>query len=56
MVVRGFQKLIGLLAAVALQQIHGIYRYCVASNRLFVHGGLLTYVGEFHRVTTIYPE
>jgi hypothetical protein len=42
-VVRGFYKLIGLLAAVTLEQIHGIYRYCVASNVVFVHGGLLTF-------------
>jgi len=42
-VVRGFYKLIGLLAAVTLEQIHRIYRYCVASNVVFVHGGLLTF-------------
>ena len=41
--VRGFYKLIGLLAAVTLKQIHGIYGYCVASNVVFVHGGLLTF-------------
>ncbi len=41
MVVRGFYKLIGLLAAVALEQIHGIHGYCVASNVVFIHGGLL---------------
>jgi hypothetical protein len=43
-VVRGFYKLIGLLAAVTLEQIHGIYRNCVASNVVFVHGGLLAFV------------
>jgi hypothetical protein len=42
-VVRGFYKLIGLLAAVTLEKIHGIYRYCVASNVVFIHGGLLTF-------------
>ena len=41
--VRGFYKLIGLLAAVTLEKIHRIYRYCVASNVVFVHGGLLTF-------------
>ena len=41
--VRGFYKLIGLLAAVTLEQIHGIHWYCVASNVIFVHGGLLTF-------------
>ena len=41
--VRGFYKLIGLLAAVTLEQIHRVYRYCVASNIIFVHGGLLTF-------------
>jgi len=46
-VVRGFYKLIGLLAAVTLQQIHGIYWYCVASNVVFVHGGLLHYLWPF---------
>ena len=42
-VVGGFYKLIWLLAAVTLKQIHGIYRYCIASNVVFVHGGLLTF-------------
>jgi len=42
-VVRGFYKLIGLLAAVTLEQIHGIHWYCVASNVIFVHGGLLSF-------------
>ena len=41
--VRGFYKLIGLLAAVTLEKIHGIHRYCVAANVVFVHGGLLTF-------------
>ena len=41
--VRGLYKLIRLLAAVTLEQIHGIYRYCVASNVVFVHRGLLTF-------------
>jgi hypothetical protein len=45
MVVRGFYKLIGLLAAVALEQIHGIHGDCVASNVVFIHGGLLYLVG-----------
>lgn len=31
------------LAAVTLKQIHGIYGYCVASNVVFFHGGLLTF-------------
>ena len=41
MVVRGLYKLIGLLAAVTLQQIHRIYGNCVASNVVLVHGCLL---------------
>jgi len=40
-VVGGSYKFIGLLAAVTLKQIHGIHRHCVASNGVFVHGGLL---------------
>jgi hypothetical protein len=46
-VVRGFYKLIWLLATVALQQIHRVYGYCVASNVVFVHGGLLHYLRPF---------
>ena len=41
LVVRGLYKLIGLLAAVALQQIHRIHGYCIASNVVLVHGRLL---------------
>ena len=41
LVVRGLYKLIGLLAAVTLQQIHRIHGYCVASNVVLVHGCLL---------------
>jgi len=52
--IRGSSKLIGLLAAVTLEQIHGIYRHCVASNGVFVHGGLLWLCGVFRRTTTIY--
>ncbi len=43
-VVRGLYKLIGLLAAVTLQQIHRIYGNCVASNVVLVHGCLLSVV------------
>jgi len=38
-VVGGFYKFISLLTAVTLKQIHGIYRHCVASDGVFVHGG-----------------
>jgi hypothetical protein len=44
MVVRGFYKFIWLLAAIALQQVHRVYGDCVASNGVFVHGGLLHYL------------
>ena len=46
-VVRGLYKLIGLLAAVTLQQIHRIYGYCVASNVVLVHGCLLNILFRF---------
>jgi len=54
MVVRGFYKLMYLLAAVALEQIHGIYRYCVASNVIFIHGGLLNFAPTLYAGPPLY--
>jgi len=53
-VVRGLYKLIGLLAAVTLQQIHRIYRYCVASNVVLVHGCLLNILFRFSAGPPLY--
>jgi hypothetical protein len=53
-VVRGLYKLIGLLAAVTLQQIHRIYGYCVASNVVLVHGCLLNIFCRFSAGPPLY--
>ena len=53
-VVRGLYKLIGLLAAVTLQQIHRIYGYCVASNVVLVHGCLLNILFRFSAGPPLY--
>ena len=53
-VVRGLYKLIGLLAAVTLQQIHRIYGNCVASNVVLVHGCLLNIFCRFSAGPPLY--